>query len=183
LKRTVAIILTIAVSLVLAACGDNKPKPRLPVGDKIEDTPNYVMQGFKLRNTDKGGVEWELEAKGAQVFEMKKKAYAQEFTMHTFEKNGSTSVLTGDRAVINTDTNFLEATGNVRLKSDNGMLLITEKLFWDDVKKLAYGDAAVTVIKGGSVLKGVGFESDMYMRDLRIHSRVKLKAKDIGDGE
>jgi hypothetical protein len=29
----------------------------------------------------------------------------------------------------------------------------------------------------------VGFESDMYMRDLRIHSRVKLKAKDIGDGE
>lgn len=181
MKRTYAIILVITVSLFLAACGDNKPRPKLPLGDKMEDIPSYVMQGFKMRNTDKGGVDWELEAKGAQVFEMKKKAYAQDFTMHTFEKNGSTSVLTGERAVINTDTNFLEATGNVRLKSDNGMLLITDKLFWDDAKKLAYGDAAVTVIKGGTVLKGVGFESDMYMRDLKIHSRVKLKAKDIGN--
>ena len=176
------IVMTAAMGL-LASCGDSKPRPKLPVGDKIEDTPNYVMQGFKMRSTDKGGVNWELEAKGAQVFEMKKKAYAQDFTMHTFEKNGATSVLTGDRAVINTDTNFLEATGHVRLKSDNGMLLITEKLFWDDVKKLAYGDAPVTMIKGSTVLKGVGFESDMYMRDLRIHSRVKLKARDIGNGD
>lgn len=184
MKKALIFITAMTVCLAfLVSCGQEKPKPKLPLGDRIEDVPNYVMQGFKLRNTEKGGVEWELDAKGAQVFEMKKKAYAQDFTMRTFGKDGSVSTLTGERAVINTDTNFLEATGNVRLKSDNGMLLITEKFFWDDVKKLAYGDAAVTVVKDGSVLKGVGFESDMYMRNLRIHSRVKLKAKDIGDGE
>jgi LPS export ABC transporter protein LptC len=173
-------IVLFAAMVLLAACGDNKPKPKLPVGDKIEDIPNYVMQGFKLRSTEKGGIEWEMEAKGAQVFEIKNKAYAQEFKMRTFDKSGAISVLTGDRAVIDTNTNFLEATGNVRLKSDNGMLLITDKLFWDDVKKLAYSEAPVTVIKGSTVLKGVGFESDMYMRNLKIHSRVKLKAGDIG---
>jgi LPS export ABC transporter protein LptC len=176
------IIVIFAAMVFLTSCGDNKPKPKLPVGDKIEDIPNYVMQGFKLRNTQKGGIEWEMEAKGAQVFEIKNKAYAQEFTMRTFEKSGAVSILTGKRAVIDTKTNFLEATGDVRLKSDNGMLLITEKLFWDDVRKLAYSDAAVTVIKAGSTLKGVGFESDMYMRNLKINSRVKLKAE-VGDEE
>jgi LPS export ABC transporter protein LptC len=181
LKRSFAIILTIAVSLTLAACGEARPKPRLPVGDRAEDTPSYVMQGFKLRSTEKGGVEWELEAKGAQVFELKKKAYAQDFTMKVFEKSGAASILTGERAVIDTATNFLEATGNVRLKADNGMLLITGKLNWDDAKELAYGDGPVTVIKGGTTLKGVGFESDMYMRNLKLHSRVKLKAMESGN--
>lgn len=182
LKRTVAIIFAMTVSLVsFTACGDDKPKPKLPVGDKIEDIPNYVMQGFKLKSTDKGNIEWELNAKGAQVFEMKKKVYVQDFTMSVFEKNGASSILTGDRAEIDTTTNFLEATGHVKLKADNGMLLLTDKFFWDDAKKLAYGDSRVTVYKENTVLQGVGFESDMYMRNLKIHSRVKLQAKDIGD--
>jgi LPS export ABC transporter protein LptC len=180
-KKPVIILILTSAMLLYCACGQEKPKPKLPVGDKIEDVPNYVMQGFKLRSTEKAGIEWEMEAKGAQVFEMRRKAYAQDFTMRTFEKNGSVSVLTGERVVINTDTNFLEATGNVRLKADNGMLLITDKFYWDDIKKLAYGDAPVTLIKQGTVLKGVGFESDMYMRNLKINSRVNLKIKDIGD--
>lgn len=178
-KRTGLIVLLMCFLAV--SCGRNTPKPKLPLGDKIEDTPNYVMQGFKLRSTEKGGIEWEMEAKGAQVFEIKNKAYAQDFTMKTFEKNGAISILTGDRAVIDTKTNFLEATGNVRLKSDNGDLLITEKLFWDNEKGFVYGDAPVTLITKNSVLKGVGFESDMYMRNLKIHSRVKLKAGDTGN--
>jgi LPS export ABC transporter protein LptC len=101
--------------------------------------------------------------------------------MKVFEKSGAASILTGERAVIDTATNFLEATGNVRLKADNGMLLITGKLNWDDAKELAYGDGPVTVIKGGTTLKGVGFESDMYMRNLKLHSRVKLKAMESGN--
>jgi LPS export ABC transporter protein LptC len=182
LSKVKILTVIIAASLVfLAACTPDKPKPKLPVGDKAEDIPNFVMEGFKLRSTEQGDVQWELEAKGAQIFEMKKKAYAQDFTMRSFEKGKITSTLTGDRAVIDTVTNFLEATGNVHLKANNGMLLITEKFFWDDQKKLAYGDAAVTVIKGNTTLKGVGFESDMDMRNLQIKKRVRLKAEDIGN--
>jgi LPS export ABC transporter protein LptC len=170
----------IAVSLAfLPACSPDKPRPKLPVGEKVEDIPNFVMEGFKLRSSDKGDVKWALDAKSAQVFELKKKSYAQNFTMRTFEKGGETSVLTGDRAVIDMNTNFLEATGNVRLTSSNGMVLITDKLNWDDQKKTAYGDGPVTVIKSDSVLKGIGFESDIYMRNLKIIKQVRLKAKNV----
>jgi LPS export ABC transporter protein LptC len=182
LSKARLLTVIIAVSLVfLPACTPEKPKPKLPVGDKVEDIPNFVMEGFKLRSTEQGDVQWELEAKAAQIFERKKKAYAQDFIMRSFEKGSQSSTLTGDRAVIDTETNFLEATGNVHLKANNGMLLITDKFFWDDRKKLAYGDAAVTVIKGNTVLKGIGFESDMDMRNLQIKNRVRLKAEDLGD--
>jgi LPS export ABC transporter protein LptC len=177
-KITIALLV---LGLILSSCTPDKPKPKLPVGDKVEDIPNFVMEGFKLRSTEQGDVQWELEAKAAQIFERKKKAYAQDFTMRSFEKGGQTSVLTGDRAVIDTDTNFLEATGNVHLKANNGMVLITDKFFWDDGKKLAYGDAAVTVIKGNTTLRGIGFESDMNMRNLQIKKRVRLKTGELGE--
>jgi LPS export ABC transporter protein LptC len=177
LKKTVLMLL--ALALILSACTPDKPKPRLPVGDKVEDIPNFVMQGFKLRSTEGGDVSWELQAKAAQIFEMKKKAYAQDFTMRIYEKGGETSVLTGDRAVIDTQTNFLEATGNVHLTGSKGMVLITDKFNWDDQKKIAYGDGPVTVINGKTVLKGIGFESDVHMRNLQIKKKVRLKAEDL----
>ncbi|HRU39239.1 MAG TPA: LPS export ABC transporter periplasmic protein LptC [Candidatus Goldiibacteriota bacterium] len=169
------------IALFLSACADENPKPRLPVGEKAEDVPNFVIQEFRLKSSDGPGAKWELEATGAQIFEMKKKTYIQNFKMKVFDENGKYSIMTGDRAVINTDTYFLEASGNVRVKADNGMELATDSLFWDDVKKTAYGNGDVTVYKDNTVLKGRGFESDLHMRNLKIHSRVKLKAKDILD--
>lgn len=180
MNKIKAVTVIIAASLVfLLSCSPEKPRTKLPVGEKVEDIPNFVMEGFRLRSSDKGEVKWELDAKSAQVFELKKKSYCQNFTMRIFEKDGKTSVLTGDRAVIDMNTNFMEATGNVRLTSSAGMLLITEKLNWDDQKKLAYGDGPVTVINGDSVLKGIGFESDIYMRNLKVIKQVRLKAKDV----
>jgi LPS export ABC transporter protein LptC len=114
---------------------------------------------------------------------MKKKAYAQNVEIKYFEDSKKYSLITADKAVLDTDTNFMEMTGNVNLKTSSGATLQTEKLFWDDVHKKMYSDEEVTIIKEGSILNGVGFESDVQMKDIVIKNKVKLKARNLKSGK
>lgn len=180
MKKILLVTVITAVMLLSLGCGSEKKiKPNLPVGNKIEDIPNYVIEGFRLMSTDKGKKEWEIEGKNAQVFELKKKIYVQNFIMKTFEKNGSYSTTTGKRAVINTDTNFMEVNDSVKYTASNGMVLKTEQLFWDNALKKIYTEEKVVIIKGESVLKGIGFESDASMQNMIIKKQVRLTAKDM----
>jgi LPS export ABC transporter protein LptC len=180
MKKMLLFAAIIAVLSLLSGCGgEKKIRPSLPAANKIEDIPNYVIEGFKLMSTDKGKKEWEIDGKNAQVFEMKKRIFVQNFLMKTFEKNGTYSTTTGKRAVIQTDTNFMEISEDVRYTASNGMVLKTEKLFWDNAQKKIYSDAQVIIIKGQSVLKGIGFESDASMENMVIKKQVRLTAKDM----
>lgn len=180
MKKIVIITVITALLFLTAGCGNGrKIKPSLPVGDNVEDIPNYVIEGFKLMSTDKGNKEWEIEGKNAQVFEMKKKIYVQNFIMKTFERSGKYSTTTGKRAVIQTDTNFMEINEQVRYTASNGMVLKTEQLFWDNALKKIYSDKQVIIIKGDSILKGIGFESDASMQNMVVKKQVRLTARDI----
>jgi LPS export ABC transporter protein LptC len=183
-RKAILLIMLLTAVLFLPGCGDGKKiKPKLPVGDKIEDIPNFVMEGFKFSSAQKGVRNWQIDGRGAQIFEMKKKIYIQDFTMTSFEAKGKKSVLTGDKAVINSDTNFMEVDDHVKFRASNGMVLKTQKLFWDDKLRKMYTDVEVVIIKDGSVLKGIGFESDADMKNMVIKKKVKLTAKDIKEAE
>ena len=169
----------ILISVLMCSCGDgNKLKPKLPA-DSDETIPTYVMRGFDMVSTENGEIKISIKAEGAQVFEKKKKAYAQKVIITQDEGKGKRSVLTGERAIIDTDTNFIEIYGDVRLNASNGSLLLTERLFWDEKKQKVFTEEAVTIIKGKSVLKGIGMESDSGLNEIEIKKRVEFRAKDI----
>lgn len=179
-KKFFSIILLL---IILAGCEHKKIQPRLPATEKIENIPNYIIWGFNLTTTEEGVKQTELKAESAQVFEMRKMIFAQKLEMKNYEKNGGITVLNADNAIINTENNSFKATGNVKIKASNGTIIITDSIFWDDVQKKVIGDGPVSVIKDKNVISGVGFQSDINMRDIRINKRVKLKAKDITQDE
>ncbi|HPI03160.1 MAG TPA: LPS export ABC transporter periplasmic protein LptC [Candidatus Goldiibacteriota bacterium] len=181
-RITKILLLALTAAVLFAGCGrEKKIKPSLPVGDSVESVPNFVMENFTLKSAQKGEVKWEVNAKGAQVFELKKKAYAQGFVMNYLDANNSKTVLYGDRAVIDTDTNFMEITGNVKAISGDGAVVRTNRLFWDDRRKKMYTEEEVTVTRDGTVLKGIGLETDAGFKNLEIKRRVTLKAVDVGE--
>jgi len=169
--------------LLLSACGNNngKIRPKLPPVESIEDTPNYILQGFTLRSSEKTTIRWEVSAKHAQVFELKKKIFGQGVVITYNQPDGHKSTLAGDKAVINTDTNSLVITGNVTGKASDGTLIKTDKLNWDDERELLYSKDMVTVYKDGAVLSGRGFESDAGFRNVVIKERVRLSAETGSD--
>lgn len=172
------IILCVFLTAVFSSCGNGpKFRPSLPLGENAADVPSYVIENFSMSSSETGTVRWKMQAKAAQVFELKKKAHAQSVYLETFDKDGKKTVLTCKRAVINTETYFLEAEGSVKVKAPNNIEVHTEKLFWDEKKKVFYTDAPVAVYKEGSILRGVGLESDREMTNLRILKGVRLKAE------
>jgi LPS export ABC transporter protein LptC len=178
LKKIFALLLPALIIFSVSGCGKStKIQPKLPVSGSIEDIPNFVMEGFKMKSTDKGKVKWEITARAAQIFELKKKAYAQSVIMVHHDETDKKTILYGDRAEINTDTNFMVITGNVKAVSSEGAIIQTQKLFWDDKLKKMYTDDEVTITRQGSVLRGIGFESDAGFKNVEIKRRVRLKAE------
>ncbi|MCX8092877.1 MAG: LPS export ABC transporter periplasmic protein LptC [Candidatus Goldbacteria bacterium] len=173
------LLLVIFLLLIIVGCEHKKIQPRLPATEKIENIPNYIIQGFNLTTTEEGVKKTELKAASAQVFEMKKLIFAQKLEMKNYEKDGGITVLSADHAVINTENNSFKASGNVRIKASNGTVIITDSIFWDDAQKKVIGEGPVSVIKDKNVISGIGFQSDIDMKDIRINKKVKLKAKDI----
>jgi LPS export ABC transporter protein LptC len=178
LKKKFILLLPVLLLFWVCGCGKSaKIQPKLPISGGIEDIPNFVMEGFKMKSTDKGKVRWEITARAAQIFELKKKAYAQSVIMVHYDEMDKKTFLYGDRAEINTDTNFMIITGNVKAVSSEGAIIQTQKLFWDDKLKKMYTDDEVTITRQGSVLKGIGFESDAGFKNVEIKRRVRLKAE------
>ncbi|HDQ26739.1 MAG TPA: LPS export ABC transporter periplasmic protein LptC [bacterium] len=180
-KRTAVVLFTAVIFLFAAGCGEQKIRLKLPAPESVENIPSFVIQGFTLVSTENAVVDWELKARGAQIFEMKKMAYAQDVEMTILEgKNRATKVFS-DRAVINLVNNFTELTGNVKVRAENGMVLLTKKLFWDDAGGRIFTEEEVVVIKGKDRLRGKGMESDIHMENVRLKEEVRLDAKDIGN--
>jgi LPS export ABC transporter protein LptC len=62
-----------------------------------------------------------------------------------------------------------ELRNNVVAKSDDGKVINTELLFWDQNKKLIYSDQYVRIItEDGQVLEGTSFTSDEEMNEIRM---------------
>jgi LPS export ABC transporter protein LptC len=183
-KKIVILFVLAVVCVFMSACtDDDRIKPRLPVGGNIEDIPNYIIEGFALQNSIKGKTDWEITGKGAQVFELKKKIYVQDFLMKNYDDSGKYSTLTGKKGLIYSDTNNLEISDDVVYKAVNGMILKTRKLYWDNALKRMHTDDEVIIIKGSSILKGIGLESDASMKNMVIKKQVRLTAKDIQEAE
>ena len=79
------------------------------------------------------------------------------------------SSLLADNAEINERTNFLQASSNIIVKSDSGVILYTDTLSWDNTKELIFtNDSVMITTETNDTLYGIGFESDMNMERWKI---------------
>ncbi|MCJ8502178.1 LPS export ABC transporter periplasmic protein LptC [Desulfatitalea alkaliphila] len=99
--------------------------------------------------TKDGRVQWELDAAAAELETGSQRMIltAPEVVFHTEE--GDTVHLTAERGVLNTRTNDMEASGNVRVRDDR-YTLETEKLIYRHEERLLESDVPV-YIHGGAI--------------------------------
>jgi len=76
------------------------------------------------------------------------------------ETGGHASLMTADTGRIDDQTHLFTARGNVIVRSDSGMTLATNILFWNESKALIYTDQPITMTSPTDTLYGIGFESD-----------------------
>ena len=84
------------------------------------------------------------------------------------EKGNHSSVLTSRSGKVDQATNNLEAIGNVVVVSDSGVVVETERLFWDNARQLIHSEDFVKITSPKERLQGHGFESDQSLRNYKV---------------
>lgn len=128
-----------------------------------------------------GEREWDFYARAAQVFERDNLARAQSIQVIYWRGGKTVSTLTAQRGFFRTDTRFIRAEQDVVMVSEEGAVLRTELLEWDNAQGKIFTDHPVTIERGDSVLSGVGMEADSGLRHINILAKVNLNVRSLKD--
>ncbi len=180
LMRLVVLALVFAVACALSSCGDGGETGPAAEGGVV---PDQEINGFTLTQTNDGRSVWSLTAQLALVFEDADRIETTRPRIEFFDDEGeSRSVLTANNGLLKRRTNDMEVSGSVVVTSNDGTVMRTEHLTWDERRGKISTEMPVRVTRDGDVMTGTGAEADPDLGNLRILADFKAYVRSA-DGE
>ncbi len=177
------VIVTVGVvGLLLAGCGQ-EPQPSIHLsnmGNKALE-PTLMFEGFRMVSTRGQEREWDFTARACQIFELDNMARAQDIKIVYWRNGRPASTLTARKGFIQTVTHDTRAEQDVVMVSQEGAVLRTERLQWNNQKGRIYTDLPVSIERGTSVMTGVGLEADSELKHIEVLSQVNIQVRSIKD--
>ena len=163
-------ILFLVCFLLLTNGCEEKIKPSVLGGVSSATLPTQESWNTTVTFTDSGIVKAILKAGHLSAYEGSKQTSLDKGVhVDFFDEHGvHSSVLTSETGKVDETTNNLEAIGNVVVVSDSGVVVRTEKLFWDNQRQLIHSEEFVTITSPKENLQGHGFESDQNLKNYKI---------------
>lgn len=162
-------LIVMCAAVLLTGC-EEKVKPSVLSGVSSTQLPSQESWNSTITFSDSGIVKAIVKAGHIYAFDNSNVTYLeQDVVVDFFDEFGKhTTVMTADKGMVNEGTNNLEATGNVVVKSDNGTVVQTEKMFWNNERQLIHSPEFVRITSPKERLQGTGFESDHNLRNYKI---------------
>jgi LPS export ABC transporter protein LptC len=172
-------IITVCL-IALATCmsctldySQDKPSEELK-----EEIPNTVINNFVHTSVSEGAPVFRIRAREAKSFDNKAKTVLQDVYFEEYDTNRA--IIThgsGDKAILYTDTENAEITGNIEFYSaKNEAWMWGDFLYWDNLGKSLRGNPNERVrIKtdDGTDINGLGFFGDLRRQEFSYSSGVK----------
>ena len=167
--RTTIAFLAACALLISPGC-EEKIKHSVLGGVSGATLPSQESWNTTVTFTDSGVVKAILKSGHISAFEGSKQTLLDSGVhVDFFDEHGvHSSVLTSRTGKVDENTNDLEATGNVVVVSDSGVVVETEKLFWDNKRQMIQSDELVRITSPKENLQGHGFESDQNLKNYKI---------------
>ena len=140
--------------------------------------PDQVVKSFTMSKYDVENHKWDFHAARGDVYEKKKKVNAMSIKMNFYEAEKISSVISSDKAVMQTETGDIKASGNVIIFS----LLKDTTIFTDSINYFeksgrVTSDAFVRQEKPDMTITGTGFDANADLSDIAILKDVKMVKK------
>ena len=169
-RRLALSLLAAALGLALTSCGSGPAEGEGESGV----LPDHEIDGFSLTQTQEGRKLWTLSARRALIFEQADRMELDRLRIDYYDENGdATSTLTARSGVLKTRTNDMEALGDVVVTANDGTVLTTERLTWNELTRKIESDRFVRVTKGKDVFTGTGVEADPDLKNIKVKSGFK----------
>lgn len=157
---------------------EDKVKPTVLSDIRSEELPQQESWNSTITVQDSGHVKAIIRAGYLRYFEETAQTeLSRGVFVRFFGPSGKqTSYLLSEEAVIDENTNDMEARKNVLVVSSDSSRLRTERLFWNNKRQLIYTPDFVTITTAKERLQGHGFEADQSLKYYRVF-RVTGQAK------
>ena len=94
--------------------------------------------------TRDGVIEWSLDASSAKLLDEKKQLILDDLSVVFYMKDGKKAYLTAEKGFLHTDSNDIEVTGNVVVRS-NSYVLKSEKLNYEHTRHILFSNVFVEI--------------------------------------
>ena len=147
-------------------------------------TTNYVeqadagMEGFVYRQTDKGLVQWEVEAQKAEIFDSEHRAVLHTVQVKMFGHKGKEMTLHADGGTINTETNEFDLRNNqgpIVIELANGYTIFTPHIHWVAEQQEISTKTPVTIQGHGMTITGIGLVGHLDSEEFTVLANVRVQ--------
>jgi LPS export ABC transporter protein LptC len=170
LFRTILFIVPLLTGLVYTSCGSEKIEPVKTDIVSTDSIPSQESFNSTVTFSDSGRVKAVLEASRIRVFSKFNYTLIDGGATVKFYKNGLySSTLTGKRGKIYDMTKDVEVYDSVKMVSDDGSVLTTNKLYWVNKTQRIKSDEFVHIVTKTDDIQGYGFEADQSLKNYVIY--------------
>ncbi|URA09801.1 LPS export ABC transporter periplasmic protein LptC [Thermospira aquatica] len=158
-------------AFLVSSCGLKEAQAEKSLG-----LPNFLISDFKyVAINTMGQKEWELKASEAVMYQNSDDVFIYNFRVAFYRiSNGVEildSILTANKGQVNKKSLLVIAEGNVRILASETSLE-TERIQWDNIKKLFFSEAGIPVViqRGGTRLIGYNLVADASLKEIRMEN-------------
>lgn len=175
-RKTYIFVFPFFVLLAIYSCESNFKE--VQKSNFSEFTPSTDADSINLKYTDSGKIQAVLITPKMLEFatiNFPFTEFPKGINLTIYDGNGKKTFVTSNYAVSYKETKIIDLQGNVKIRNEDGQLLETDQMFYDQLNEWFYTEKSYkfTDPKGNSVGKGVDFSKDFkIINSQRISGQV-----------
>jgi LPS export ABC transporter protein LptC len=156
---------------LMAGCSGGK---KLSASGTTGELPDSEVDDFSVTETDSGRTQWMLFSKHAATYQARDLVLARSLRIDFFDALGvKSSELVAREGELYQRTRDMVARGSVVLLTTEGWRMSTEEMHFLNSHHRITSDKLVRVEKEGTILEGVGFESDPNLEHFEFQHQIR----------
>jgi len=158
----------------VAGCSGGK---KVSASGATGELPDNEVESFYVTETDSGRPQWTMYAQHAATYQARDLVTVRGVRVDFFDGKGDKGVksseLVAREGELQQRTRDMVARGNVVLLTNEGWRMSTEEMHFLNSTHKITSDKLVRVEKQGTVLEGVGFESDPNLEHFEFQHQIR----------
>jgi LPS export ABC transporter protein LptC len=137
----------------------------------------YQIKEVHINETLDGNLRWSLDADQAEVYDQKGVTVMRKVVIKVFSRDGDWTI-TSDEGTLDNTQRDVTLTGNVVIRSSDGLEMQTATLAWHNERRTLHTDDPVEIRREGTTITGRGLAVRMQEETAALRRNVRVVITD-----
>ncbi len=166
------VILTAVGWIIYSGSGESEKKAPTPL-KILPEKVDLQAKDVLFTEVGRGDVKYEIRAKTVTYQKKDNTAVFDSVHVKLIMPSGKIYTITADEGTFDTEKKNISMAGHVTVKSEDGGLVTTDRLFYTEAEKKIHTASPVTMVNKNIEVKGVGLNLLVDKKQLTLLSQVK----------